>query len=112
MGTLRGVMLFSMVALTGPGGVLGCSARPKPDHRGALVMPNPTIEQVLDAHTHEWMSLSGVVGTGIGEFEGRPCIKVFLAGETPGLAGKIPSTLEGYRVILEQTGEFRPLDPE
>ncbi len=112
MGTMRDAMLFSMVALTGLGGVLGCSARPEPDHRGALVMPNPTIEQVLEAHSAEWMSLPGVVGMGIGEFEGRPCIKVFLAGRAPGLAEKLPSAVEGYRVILEVTGQIRAFDPE
>ena len=105
-------MLFGLVALMGLSGALGCSVRPEPDRRGALAMPKPTIEQVLQAHSGEWMSLAGVVGMGIGDFEGRPCIKVFLAAQTPGLAEKFPSALEGYRVVLEVTGQFQALDPE
>ena len=110
MGMMRAVTLLSMVALTGFGGVPGCAARPKPDRRGALVMPAPTILQVLEAHTDAWMAIPGVVGTAIGEVEGRPCIKVFLADETPALAEKFPSELEGYRVVLEVTGPFQALD--
>ena len=110
MGTMQDVRLLSMLALTGLGGVLGCSTRPKPDDSGSRVMPKSTLEQVLEAHTDEWMDIPGVVGTGIGEVEGRPCIKVFLSGETPGLAEKIPSSLDGHRVVLEVIGELRALD--
>ena len=39
------------------------------------------IQEVLQEHTARWMATAGVVGTAIGEFEGRPCIKVFLAEE-------------------------------
>ena len=70
--------------------------------------PRP-IQEVVEEHTAEWMAIPGVVGTAIGEFERRPCIKVFVAQATAELAAKIPRTQDGHRVILEETGEFRAL---
>ncbi len=72
-------------------------------------MPAKTIQEVLAEHTDAWMATPGVVGTAIGELEGRSCIKVFVAEKTEELLAKIPGTLEGYPVVLEETGEFRAL---
>ena len=40
------------------------------------------IGEVLAARTAEWMAIPGVVGTAIGELEGRPCIRVLVAQRT------------------------------
>jgi hypothetical protein len=53
------------------------------------------------------MATPGVVGVGIGEAGGRACIKVFVVDNTSNLAARIPSTLEGYAVVVEVTGGFR-----
>ena len=66
----------------------------------------PTIEAVLKEHTDEWMSIPGVVGTGIGACEGKPCIRIFVVKKTPELLKKIPSNLEGFVVDVEETGEI------
>ena len=55
------------------------------------------------------MAVPGVVGIAQGEYEGEPCIKVFTAKISPELLGQIPPLLDGYRVIVEETGEFRAL---
>ncbi len=55
------------------------------------------------------MAVPGVVGIAQGEYEGEPCIKVFTAKISPELLEQIPPLLDGYRVILEETGEFRAL---
>lgn len=68
-----------------------------------------TIEAVLSQHTHQLLSLPGVVGTAIGECGGKPCIKVLVVEKTQDLVSKVPSTLEGYPVIIEETGEIRAL---
>lgn len=73
-------------------------------------MPERTIEEVLKEHTDSLMSLPGVVGTGQGLCEGKPCIKVFVAKKTPELLSQIPSSLEGYTVAVQETGEIRALD--
>ena len=55
------------------------------------------------------MALPGVVGIAQGEYEGEPCLKVFAAKKSPKLLEQIPQLLGGYRVIVEETGEFRAL---
>ncbi len=72
-------------------------------------MPQMTIEQVLKQHTDQWMAIAGVVGTGIGKSEGKPCIKVLVTGKTDELTKKIPANVGGYPVVIEVTGEFRAL---
>lgn len=71
--------------------------------------PVKRIEDVLKEHTDELMSVPGVVGTASGLCNRQPCIKVFVTQETPELKKKIPSRLEGYPVVIEETGEIRPL---
>ncbi|UCG58743.1 MAG: hypothetical protein JSU70_04355 [Phycisphaerales bacterium] len=73
-------------------------------------MSGKTIEEVLGDRTDEWMDLPGVVGTAIGVSEGRPCIKVLTSSETASVRAKIPATIEGYQVAIEQIGEIRALD--
>jgi len=72
-------------------------------------MPERPIKTVLQEHTDELMALPGVVGTGLGQCQGEPCIKVFIAAKTPDLQEKIPATLDGYQVVVEETGMFRAL---
>jgi len=71
-----------------------------------------SIEQVLKEKTDEWMAIPGVEGTAIGLFKGKPCIKVFTSLKPRNLRDKIPLTVEGYPIIIEETGQFRALDRE
>lgn len=75
-------------------------------HKGSG-MAGKTIEQVQAEYTDEWMAIDGVEGTGIGLHEGKPCIKIFSSKKAEYLRGQIPSTIEGYSVIIEETGTFR-----
>ena len=75
-------------------------------------MTQKTIQEVLKSHTPELMSIPGVVGTALGEQDGELCIKVLVIEKTPELTKKIPSTLEGFPVAIQQTGEIRALEPE
>ncbi len=70
-------------------------------------MPSRTIEDVLKEHTTDLMAISGVVGAGQGLCDGSPCIKVFVIEETPELSKKIPLKIEGYPVMVEETGPIR-----
>ena len=74
-------------------------------------MTPKTIQEVLSEHTDEWMSIPGVVGTGIGECEGEPCIRIFVVKKTSELMQKIPSEVEGYTVDVQESGKFQALDP-
>jgi len=75
-------------------------------------VPTKNINEVLAAHQAELMRIPGVVGVfvGLAEDEKTECIKVMLKAPDPAAEGRIPKTLEGYRVITEVTGEIRPLN--
>ncbi len=75
-------------------------------------MPERTIEQVLKDHTDQWMAIHEIEGTAIGLSRGKPCIKIFTSSNMQNMQDKIPSTVEGYPVIIEETGEFRALEQE
>jgi hypothetical protein len=89
--------------------VVGCSQHAVDSEKEGR-MSEKTIEQVQKEHTDEWMAIDGVEGTAIGVFEGKPCIKIYSAKKAEELRGKIPSTVEDYPVIIEETGTFRALD--
>ncbi len=73
-------------------------------------MPGQTIEQVLSQHTDSLMSIPGVVGTAIGECAGKPCIRILVVKKTPELSAKLPTTLDGFVVDVQETGEIKALD--
>ena len=74
-------------------------------------MPDPSLEEVLQEHTGRLMDLSGVVGTAQGLCDGKPCIRVFVVQRSDELMGQIPLEIEGYPVDVQETGEFRKMDP-
>ena len=74
-------------------------------------MPEQTIEQVQEKHTDEWMAIPGVQGTAIGMSEGKPCILILSSVSPETLHDKIPSIVEGYSVIVRESGAFHALDP-
>ncbi len=78
-----------------------------PEREKGDPMSNKSIEQVMQVHTAEWMNLPGVVGVGIGEFDGKPCIKIFASKSTPELTRAVGDSVDGFRVAVQVTGEFK-----
>ena len=72
-------------------------------------MQKQTIREVLTRHVAEIMEIPGVAGVAEGNSRGRPCIRVFVSGSSSEIQKQIPSTLEGYPVEVETSGEFRAL---
>lgn len=70
-------------------------------------MSAQAIERALRARTPALMALPGVVGTAEGLCERRPCIKVLVVTKTPELERDIHAILEGYPVVIEETGRIR-----
>ncbi len=68
-----------------------------------------SITDVLSAHTDSLMALPGVIGTAQGEQAGRPCVMVLVHELTDDLRRQIPDDLEGYQVVIRETGEIRAL---
>lgn len=104
------VAIVALVAVVGGAGTCAKQVVDDDEQRRAL-MAGKTIEVVLKEHTDRLMSLPGVVGTAIGACDGNPCIKVLVVKKSPELVKKIPPTLEGYPVVIEETGEIRALHP-
>lgn len=64
------------------------------------------MKSALDKLTKKVIDLPGVTGTAIGLSGGKPCLKVFVSGKR-GSPGKIPSSMGGHRVVVEETGTFK-----
>ena len=69
-----------------------------------------TIEAALKRHTDNLMAIPGVVGTAIGQCDAKPCIMVLVVKKSPDLMQKIPQQLDGFPVIVNETGSIRPLE--
>jgi hypothetical protein len=69
------------------------------------------INAVLRDHDEELMAIPGIVGIYIGllEDDKTPCLKVMAVKKTPELERRIPKGLEGYRVLVEETGVIMPM---
>ena len=67
-----------------------------------------SIEQVQREYEAGWMAMPGVVGVGIGECKGRPCLKVFVDGSGP--APSLPRRVEGYAVEVVESGPIEALE--
>jgi hypothetical protein len=71
--------------------------------------PPEAIGEVLARETPALLSVPGVVGTGQGLCDGRPCIYVYVCAMTPEARSRIPAVLDGYRVVVKETGEIEGL---
>jgi hypothetical protein len=77
-------------------------------HSGGAPVATRSIDEVLADHTDSLMAIPGVVGTAIGLCDGARCIKVLVADSSAAAARRIPSRLEGYRVVVEVSGAIKP----
>jgi hypothetical protein len=73
--------------------------------------PKRDINSVLRDHDKELLAIPGVVGVYVALLDDgkTPCLKVMLAQKSAETERAIPKTLEGYPVVVEVTGEIRPL---
>ena len=73
-------------------------------------MPTSDINAVLRAHEDELMAIPGVVGVYVGLMDdGKTlCLRVMVVKKTRDLERQVPKSLEGYAVVIEETGVIRP----
>jgi hypothetical protein len=108
------VLVFIFLLVIGLVGTAACGERR--ESGGARTPQEETavttfsIEEAQRQLTDSVMSIPGVVGIGIGECEGTPCIKVFIARKTAELVDRIPTIYKGYTVRVEETGEFQAFE--
>lgn len=67
------------------------------------------VDAVLKEHADGLLALPGVVGVAVGKRRGAPCIQVLVAKKTVALRRRIPADLEGYPVVILETGPLRAL---
>ncbi len=69
------------------------------------------INAVLAAHERAWLALPDVIGVyvGLAKDDRTPCLKVMLAKRNSAAEQSIPRSLEGHLVVIEVTGDIRPL---
>ena len=100
-----------VLAILAVGGGASCSGPPRPPVQGGeeIVVPKRSIDEVLANYRDSLMTLPGVVGTAISLCErGERCIKVLLDDASPETLSRIPTRIEGYRVVTEVSGTIRP----
>lgn len=74
-------------------------------------MTRKDINAVLKDHDKELLAIPGVVGVYVGLLpdDTTPCLKVMVVKETEDLKMRIPKSIEGYPVLIEESGVIRPL---
>jgi len=72
-------------------------------------MPKKMLEEVLKESNNKLLSIPGVVGTAQGLCDRKTCIKVYVIKKSPELARQIPVSIDGYTVVIEETGEIHTL---
>jgi hypothetical protein len=107
MSFINKMVVLGMVIVTLLNGYLGCANGKKPSQEKSM-----TIQEVINKHTPELMAIPEVVGTALGKKKGKFCIMVLVTKKTPEVTKQIPHTLDGFPVMIQETGEIRALDKE
>ena len=101
-------ILIVCLAIAGIGA--GCERGGKDNTGKGTVTAMKHIDDVIREHSDSLMAIPGVVGLYHGEDEeGRTCLKVMVKERTPELERRLPKSIEGYPVVIEETGEIRPM---
>lgn len=95
------VMLMAII-------LVSCAQNPVAQ-RSEQQVPQKTIAVVLEEVSSSLLSISGVVGAGEGVCGNKACIRVYVLQESPELLRLIPETIDGYPVVIEQTGQIHTL---
>jgi hypothetical protein len=83
----------------------------KTEPNGGAAIHSRDINEVKESATKTLMSIPGVVGVYVGETkEGTPCIGIMVVKKTEELERKLPRSLGGYPVIIDETGTIVPMD--
>ena len=90
---------------------VACTRSPSSEAPQKETMTRRDINAVLRDHDQELMAIPGVVGVYVGLLDDNrtSCLKVMVIQKTPELERKIPKSLEGYPVVLDETGVIRPM---
>jgi hypothetical protein len=91
---------------------VSCGSTPHDTNQvGRQVMKQKDINATLKDHENALLAIPGVVGVYVGVLpdDKTPCLKVMVIEEAEELRRRIPASIEGYPVLIEETGIIRPL---
>jgi hypothetical protein len=92
-------------------GLSGCSSPGEEDPEQSSSAKS--IDEVLEDHNEELLSIEGVIGTGITGEEERTVILVIVERRDDAILAEIPPQIEGYPIVIidaEQIREMTGLD--
>ncbi len=101
------IIVLSMGMTLICGSIASCANETDENGGKGKHMVQKPIDEVLKGNTDRLMSIPGVLGTAQSLCEAHACIKVYVIKKSPELEQSIPSTLGGYPVVIQETGEIR-----
>jgi hypothetical protein len=69
-----------------------------------------SVSATIARHSAELLAVPGVVGLAAGERGGHPVLQILVTRRTPELVARLPTTLDGYPVVVVESGEIRARD--
>ena len=76
--------------------------------KGSNMIEKP-IALVIKEHRASLLSMSGILGIGQGGSPKEPHITVYVQSKNSDICPLIPSVLEGYPVVIKETGDIEAL---
>ena len=71
----------------------------------------PSIADIIDRRGEEFLAMDGVVVIFEGAtLTGEPCIKIGVATLNPALEAALPDQIEGWPVVIFESGAIEPMD--
>ncbi|MGD8777346.1 MAG: hypothetical protein PVH88_00105 [Ignavibacteria bacterium] len=69
-----------------------------------------SVKEVIEKHSDAIMKIEGVVGIYEGMLDDNsPVITIMVIKKSEALLKKLPTSMEGYPVTVDETGEIKPL---
>jgi len=88
----------------------GCEQSAKNKFQIETAQPMKDINEVIKVYSKSLMAIPGVVGLYHGlDDEGRSCLKIMVKEKTPEIVKRIPEQIQGYPVVIDETGEIKPM---
>lgn len=66
-----------------------------------------TVNAVIQRHAEALLEIPGVVGVAQGSHDGHNVVQILVDRRTPELMDQLPRALDGYPVVVVQSGELR-----
>ncbi len=88
----------------------GCEQSAKKNVQTETAQTMKDINEVIKVYADSLMAIPGVVGLYHGlDDDGKSCLKVMVKEKTPEISKRIPERIEGFPVVIDETGEIKPM---